>query len=186
MSKYAFFIPALPTGLFRAVISYECPNDLFPTAKNKKVLPRNFFYSRRKLRKKLEALRKKQFSSSGVCDVLYLTLHPNRFVYERIFFGSFEHFITLYLELLLLVKTDDGEQLLFCKLRFLRISAATCVCIYKNCIINSASPVLKSQKMRPNKLNYESKEQQKVLLNSRQTATSPFNGHGKYNLKYSL
>lgn len=41
--------------------------DLRPTRrKKKKVLQRNFFYSRRKLRKKLEALRKKQFSSSGV------------------------------------------------------------------------------------------------------------------------
>lgn len=72
-------------------------------AKNKKVLPRNFFYSRRKLGKKLEAFRKKQFSSSGVWDVLYLTLHPNRFVYDGIFLRSFEHFITLYRELVLLL-----------------------------------------------------------------------------------
>lgn len=64
--------------------------DLRSAAKNKKVSSQNFFYFQtvEKVGKKLEALRKKQFSSSGVCDVLYLTLHPNTFVYGGPFFRS--------------------------------------------------------------------------------------------------
>lgn len=81
---------------FSNVISLGYSYDLHPREKKyEKVLPRNFFYSRRKLRKKLEALRKKQFSSSGVWDVLYLSLHPHRFCLWRHIFSNFWTFYYL-------------------------------------------------------------------------------------------
>lgn len=83
------------------------------TRSKKKVLPRNFFYSWRKLCKKLETLRKKQFSSSGVWNVFYLTLHLNLCLLfmTAYFFEVFNILLCYSANTFLTV-----AQLLFCKL----------------------------------------------------------------------
>lgn len=112
----------------------------------KKVFLRNFFYSRRKLRKKLEALRKKQFSSSGVWDVLYLTLHPNRFVYDGIFFSKFWTFYYLVPWARTFVTSGPWTANNCCFVNyFFKINTATCICIQKIAYIYAALPLFECE-----------------------------------------